>query len=205
MIVAKADLEAGRYPLLQTDAVSLQRASARRRLEFAAGRACARAICSVLGRYDADLGISASGAPVWPRGLVGTITHSRKMALAAGASARDYENIGIDTEIVGHIEDGILDLLFSRREIEFLESLRSPQREMVKTALFCSKEAFFKAKTAMQKLFNSPIEIEIEIDVDISNGTFCSRVGDCTNDIGLYYFYGRHCVAFYLCKTQIHI
>ncbi|RUT24826.1 hypothetical protein C0V97_13920 [Asaia sp. W19] len=157
----------------------------------------------MLGRYDANLGISASGAPVWPRGLVGTITHSRKMALAAGASARDYENIGIDTEIVGHIEDGILDLLFSKREIEFVESLPYPEQEKVKTALFCSKEAFFKAKTAMQKSFNSPNEIEI--DVDISTKTFRSRVGDCTDDIGLYYFHGLHCVAFYLCKTQIHI
>ncbi|AOX99755.1 hypothetical protein BJP62_04355 [Jeongeupia sp. USM3] len=78
---------------------ALAGAALKRRLEFLAGRDCARDALRRAG-YDgnAPLAIGDDRAPQWPAGWVGAITHSHGLALAAVAPAARQCGLGIDVE-----------------------------------------------------------------------------------------------------------
>ena len=71
-----------------------------RRVQFLAGRFCAM---EALRRLDphgprATVGRSERGAPVWPSGVVGSITHTDGFVSAAVARADEVRSLGIDSE-----------------------------------------------------------------------------------------------------------
>lgn len=72
----------------------------KRRTQFRGGRYCAMKAIEALGAAwpGKPIGRSATGAPLWPAGLVGSITHTDDVAAAAVARTTDTVGIGIDTE-----------------------------------------------------------------------------------------------------------
>ncbi len=78
---------------------TLANAVLKRKVEFAAGRYCARQALRALG-YDGQetLVIGQHRAPIWPDGFVGSISHGDGYALAVVASNQDWSGIGIDIE-----------------------------------------------------------------------------------------------------------
>ena len=62
-------------------------AGPKRRRDFALGRACAHAALSTLGHDMAVIGRRENGAPHWPDGVVGSITHTSGYAAALVAEA----------------------------------------------------------------------------------------------------------------------
>ena len=79
-------LDATLYP--EEEAV-VARAVAKRRREFTTVRACARTALARLGRPPAPIIPGPRGAPGWPPGIVGSMTHCdgyRACALALAAS-----------------------------------------------------------------------------------------------------------------------
>ncbi|WP_224419835.1 MULTISPECIES: 4'-phosphopantetheinyl transferase superfamily protein [unclassified Modicisalibacter] len=76
----------------------LERATRRRRAEFVAGRRCARmALLGLTGRPDYPA-IGPERAPLWPTGVVGTISHCRDQAIALAGPMEYYRGLGIDLE-----------------------------------------------------------------------------------------------------------
>ncbi|MFP1130226.1 hypothetical protein [Asticcacaulis sp. W401b] len=77
--------------------------SLRRQREFNAGRNIAR---DLLGDGDV-VGINPqTGAPVWPLGVVGSISHSRELVAVALAPSSAIAGIGIDIEAHGRFRNG---------------------------------------------------------------------------------------------------
>lgn len=73
--------------------------SATRRASFLRGRTAARRAAAQLGRtFAGPLGTGDAGEPLWPPGLIGSLTHTKELAIAAVAPAQDYQLIGIDLE-----------------------------------------------------------------------------------------------------------
>ncbi|MFI9024359.1 4'-phosphopantetheinyl transferase [Streptomyces sp. NPDC053560] len=77
---------------------SLGWAVAARRAEFVTGRALAREALSAVGAPATDLVRTATGAPAWPQGFTGSITHCSGYRAAAVAARRDVRALGIDAE-----------------------------------------------------------------------------------------------------------
>ncbi|WP_163578146.1 4'-phosphopantetheinyl transferase family protein [Halomonas faecis] len=76
----------------------LEQASRQRRAEFAAGRRCARtALLSLTGRPDYPA-MGPERAPLWPTGVVGSISHCRGHAIALVGATDRYRGLGIDLE-----------------------------------------------------------------------------------------------------------
>lgn len=77
-------------------------APAGRRLQFLAGRFCAAQALRALGapEWQQPLPRRVNGAPAWPSGVIGSITHTEGFVSAAVALATDFEAIGIDVERV---------------------------------------------------------------------------------------------------------
>ena len=69
----------------------------KRRAEFAAGRHAAALALSRFGCAE-PVQREPSGAPRWPAGFVGSISHGAGVAVAVAARAGNYRGVGIDVE-----------------------------------------------------------------------------------------------------------
>src|SRR5450432_2196927 len=64
--------------------------------EFGAGRACARAGLASLGWNDVSIPSGPDRAPIWPDGVVGSITHVEDYCLAVVARQDRIASLGVD-------------------------------------------------------------------------------------------------------------
>ncbi|MBB2496615.1 4'-phosphopantetheinyl transferase superfamily protein [Pseudomonas sp. UL070] len=79
-------------------AVEPVRGVAKRQGEYLAGRLCAREALHRLSGQASVPGRGEDGAPVWPAGCVGSITHGAGQAAALVARRADWQAIGLDLE-----------------------------------------------------------------------------------------------------------
>lgn len=84
--------------LFPEESALLARAVDKRRREFTTARVCAHRALRQLGLPPAPILPGARGAPGWPRGVVGSITHCAGYRAAAVARASELRTIGIDAE-----------------------------------------------------------------------------------------------------------
>lgn len=135
-------------PLFPEEAAAVAKAIARRRAEYAAGRACARAALADLGSPAGPiLRDPHRGAPVWPDGVVGSITHCAGYRAAAVARTADVRTVGIDAEPHGPLPDGVLDVITATAdEGAALKALTGQAPELHwDRLLFSAKETVYKA------------------------------------------------------------
>jgi len=145
--VAEAFEDALDEPLHPEEEEVLRRAVAKRRNEFRTARACAR-------RALGDLGVvrrpplvpGHRGAPTWPPGLVGSMTHCVGYAAAAVARVERALSVGIDAEPDLPLPDGVLAAVALPEEVEHLEGLlRARPGTAWDRLLFSAKESVYKA------------------------------------------------------------
>jgi 4'-phosphopantetheinyl transferase EntD len=111
-----------------------------RRAEFAAGRACGRAALRALGLPEVAILADERRAPLWPDGVVGSITHCAGFTAAAVAMRRDVAMLGIDAERRGALDDA--ELVLAAGERRRAAAVLGADADMV---LFSAKESIYKA------------------------------------------------------------
>jgi 4'-phosphopantetheinyl transferase EntD len=137
--------------------------SARRRAQFALGRACARAALRALGVPEPlSVGRGANRQPVWPQGIVGSITHSHDQAAAAAARGDRYRGIGIDLEQARLPSSPLLHRVCRPPERERLEALGEDRLRIAFTAVFAAKESVYKALHPLTGVYLGFQDAEIE-------------------------------------------
>jgi 4'-phosphopantetheinyl transferase EntD len=145
------------------------RAVERRRREFAAGRAAARMAMADLGWLPASLPVAPDRRPVWPQGLIGSITHTASAALAAVAVCGPLRLLGLDLE-----KDRPLDAaLWPTVLLSFERAWAGGQSEPGAAAMtvFCAKEAAYKAQYPRSlQLFGFDA-----MSVAVADGAFTAR------------------------------
>lgn len=128
---------------------SIARAAPRRQQQFITGRVCAQlAIRSLLGGSAApSIGIGGGGAPAWPAGVVGSISHTSTLACAAVARAADARSLGLDIEdrVAVETATNIADQVTLAGELDALAPM-IPDRDVgwILTTVFSAKECLFK-------------------------------------------------------------
>ena len=132
-------------PMHPQEAALVAGAVGKRKREFALGRACARAALDGIGIETAPILRAGNGAPLWPRGLVGSITHTDGYACAVVGCAQSFKAIGVDAERVGGVGDELLPRLFDDEERARLLAMGEADRRVAATLGFSAKEACFKA------------------------------------------------------------
>jgi 4'-phosphopantetheinyl transferase EntD len=122
------------------------RATEQRRQEFAAGRECAREALSALGLGKVPILRGYRGAPQWPPGVVGSITHCPGYCAAAVARSGDLTAMGLHAEPDVPLPGGVLELVSQPAERARLRDLSAAAPETSwDRLLFCAKEAVYKA------------------------------------------------------------
>lgn len=126
---------------------SLNKAGPKRRAEFLAGRLCAQRALLRLQGHTYVPSIGQDKAPTWPKGTVGSITHSDHWAAALVAKQEQFLGVGIDIERCLSKEDGqkLAGTLLTANERERLNELTVEQLALMVTLIFSLKESLFKA------------------------------------------------------------
>lgn len=115
-----------------------------RQLAYIAGRLSAEYGLAQLGVH-APVGRGPDGVPLWPSGVLASITHTADLACAACSRHPLLKGLGIDSERhLGAAElAGILPIFASQAEQGLLRSQPAP--DLAATVLFSAKEAAYKA------------------------------------------------------------
>lgn len=145
---------------------ALGRVGWRRRRDFVAGRTCARRCMESLGHEPAPVLIGADREPVWPPGLLGSITHTEAFAAAALARTGDYLSIGIDAEPDAPLPDGVLERVANSAERAWVASVDPAALRHPGCLLFCAKEATYKAWYPLTRRWLGFEEAAVSVDVE---------------------------------------
>lgn len=125
---------------------AIERATEKRRKEFTTGRACAHQALRILGLPASAIPSGMSGEPMWPDGVVGSITHCTGYRACAVAFASSLMTLGIDAEPDTPLPDGILGDIARPAEREYLATLSTGSQAVCwDRLLFSVKEAMYKA------------------------------------------------------------
>jgi 4'-phosphopantetheinyl transferase EntD len=118
----------------------------KRRREFVTARACVRTAFERLGLPAHPIVNGERGEPLWPAGVIGSITHCKGYRACAVARAGAVLSIGIDAEPNAPLPDGVLAQVARQEELSWLEDL-SRTRPTVHwdRLLFSAKESVYKA------------------------------------------------------------
>jgi 4'-phosphopantetheinyl transferase EntD len=146
-----------------------------RRREFVTARSCAREALGRLGHPPVAIRSGPRREPVWPAGLVGSITHCAGYRAAAVARTDQVVSVGIDAEPDAPLPPRVLDVVTAPGDAEHLAELtRAEPGVHWDRLLFSAKESVYKAwypLTGRWLGFD-----DANLTVDPAAGAFTARV-----------------------------
>jgi 4'-phosphopantetheinyl transferase EntD len=125
---------------------SIRHCAERRIVDFCRGRLCAHRALAAYGVGDFDLLPAADRQPLWPSGLIGSISHTEGFAAAVVAEQRSVAGLGIDVERADAVHRELWPQICAATELERLQSLPMEQQLLAGALTFVAKEAFFKCQ-----------------------------------------------------------
>ncbi|MFI2640562.1 4'-phosphopantetheinyl transferase [Streptomyces sp. NPDC018610] len=166
-VEAYGDEQGALPPLFPEEEAVVARAVDKRRREFAVVRGCARRAMEKLGVQPQPLVPADRGAPVWPLGLTGSMTHCEGYCAAALVRAADLASLGIDAEPHEPLPDGVLDAVALPGETRRLAALAARDTAVHwDRLLFSAKESVYKAWFPLTGKWLDFSEADIEVYPD---------------------------------------
>jgi 4'-phosphopantetheinyl transferase EntD len=138
-------------PALAASVVKVRRASG-------AARIVARQLLTQLGYANCALPKGPAGAPVWPAGIVGSLAHDSRVAVAAVGMRADVGALGIDVEPAECLPSELLDLVATPQE-----RLNLGDDVYRGRLLFVAKEAVYKAVHPLDQTFLEHHDVEVNL------------------------------------------
>jgi 4'-phosphopantetheinyl transferase EntD len=146
VVVIEARDDSADAALFPEEEALLASAIEKRRREFATGRRCAHAALQQLGYPPGAILRGSRGEPLWPEGVVGSITHCDQYRAAAVARSEEIVTLGIDAEHDAALPDGVLEQIARPEELGALCLLQADSPEVHwDRLLFSAKESVYKA------------------------------------------------------------
>ena len=148
---------------------------AKRRSEFITARVCARAALARLGYPPAPILPGLRGAPRWPAGVTGSITHCEGYRAAAVARTRDILSLGLDAEPNERLPGEVRDMIATTGERARIDGLAAADPCVCwDRLLFSAKEAVYKTWFPLARRWLGFEEADIAIDRP--GNTFTARL-----------------------------
>lgn len=131
--------------LFPEELAALGPAVEKRRREFITARACARDALAQLGLGACPIATGERGQPIWPAGIVGSITHCNGYRACAVARETEFAGVGIDSGPNEPLQERILTEVTSADERLRLAELASGEPALYwDRLLFSAKETVYK-------------------------------------------------------------
>jgi 4'-phosphopantetheinyl transferase EntD len=157
-------------PLFPEEEALVACAVAKRRLEFTRGRHCARSALRRLGLTDVPLLSGSEREPLWPPGVIGSITHTDELCLAAVGWQSSYDGVGIDVEPASPLQPAVAQRIASEAEMHAIEVMSSL---LTARLIFSAKEAFYKCQFYRTRAWLGFFDVSIELS---AGGDFIVRL-----------------------------
>lgn len=155
---------AGDTVLFPEEEALMTRAVPKRRREFTEVRGCARRAMEKLGVPAQAVLPGERGAPVWPAGLTGSMTHCEGYCAAALVRATDLASLGIDAEPHAPLPEGVQDAVALPTEEARLRRLAADRPGIHwDRLLFSAKESVYKAWFPLTGKWLDFLEADIEV------------------------------------------
>jgi 4'-phosphopantetheinyl transferase EntD len=184
----------------------IAKAVGKRRREFTTGRWCARRALAGLGVPAVPILPGERGAPTWPQGIAGSITHCAGYRAAAVAWTADVASIGLDAEPADALPSGILAAIALPAETVRVGQLAEAKPDVPwDRLLFSAKESVYKAWFPLARRWLGFEQADISFD---AAGTFEARLlvpGPFAGDDQGTVFSGRWLAAEGLILTAIAV
>ncbi|MCO1574762.1 4'-phosphopantetheinyl transferase superfamily protein [Crossiella sp. SN42] len=129
--------------LLPEEHAAVERAVERRRKQYTQARTCARRALAALGLPEQPILRGPKREPLWPNGIVGSITHCEGYCAAAVADRAGIRSVGIDAEIHDVLPPGVQRMVAVPAEQEWLAGAGDGLHW--DRVLFSAKESVYKA------------------------------------------------------------
>lgn len=161
--------------LLPGEGGAVERATEKRRVEFTTTRHCARLALTELGVAPVAIPTGDSREPIWPAGVIGTLTHCEGYRAAAVGRNNDFASVGIDAEPHEPLPAGSLGLVAGTEERGHLNQLAAGHPEVHwDCALFSAKESVYKAWFPLARRWLGFEDVNIKFDPIF--GTFTAQL-----------------------------
>lgn len=162
--------------LLPEEEALVARSVDKRRAEFTTVRTCARRAMAQLGLPPAPLLSGPKREPLWPAGVVGSLTHCAGYRAAAVAWASDVTTVGIDAEPHEALPEGVLPRVSLAAERARLRAL--PAGVHWDRLLFSAKESIYKAWYPLARcwLGFEDARVDFRPGSDPARGTFTAEL-----------------------------
>lgn len=161
-------------PLADTEAGFVQNAVPRRVREFTAGRHCARTALARLGFPVDAIPMGPRREPLWPHGVIGSISHGAGYCLAAVCERSRFAGIGVDIESPSGLPATLVDLVCTPCEREWCERREPDAARLLAKFMFSAKESVFKC---LYPVYAQELEFEdVTLDLDLEACRFLAHV-----------------------------
>lgn len=141
------------------------------RRQGGAARIAARKLLKAAGYENWPLLRRVGMGPLWPPGVVGSISHSENHAVAGLASSDFFAGLGIDIEPAAPLPVEILNFVALPHEREFIDCNSIQGR-----VLFCAKEAAYKAVHPIDGHFLEMHDIAVDPSLSFAITSYGRRV-----------------------------
>ncbi|MFC0865844.1 4'-phosphopantetheinyl transferase [Sphaerimonospora cavernae] len=150
-------------------------AVAKRREEYTTARACARQAMEKLGLPPSPITRGPRGEPIWPEGVIGSITHCSGYRAAVLGWAGEVTTLGIDAEPNDPLPEGVLETISLPAERAWIRRLSATRPGVAwDRLLFSAKESVYKAWYPLARRWLDFSEAMISLDP--SDGRFLARL-----------------------------
>ena len=147
--------------LYEQERHAVANAVTKRAAEFAAGRELARHALRSIGVEPVAIPVGERRMPVWPRGALGSISHSGSRVAVAVGRRENYRAIGLDLErersVAGHLVDRIMT---DGEQARYASTGTDP------ADIFSCKEAVYKSVNPEFAEFLDFHDVEVDIKDD---------------------------------------
>jgi 4'-phosphopantetheinyl transferase EntD len=170
-VAAELTGEAPRAVLTADELRFIEHCADKRIDDFSRGRACARRALQELGLKDFSVLAGSRRQPLWPQGIVGSITHTAGYAAAVVARRDTLESIGLDCEQIDSVDEEVWPTILTPSELAELNRV-PPELQRRRAALaFAAKEAFYKLQFPLTGAWVGFEDVQVSVsDWNASSG-----------------------------------
>jgi len=165
-------------------------AVAKRKGEFAAGRHCARLALARLQISAPAILQDANGCPLWPKGSVGSISHTKDFIISVVGRSSQVASLGVDVDsLLAPFPYDVLGYVCRREELRWLHSMPAESMRLHAYALFSVKETIYKCvygATGDQLDFSDAL-----LNFDLRTGLFRAQLERAVGSEGRKVLVGR--------------
>jgi 4'-phosphopantetheinyl transferase EntD len=178
-----AQLLAAHAEQFPEEAALVSKAVPKRVREFLVARNLSRELLASLGKANVSVGRGTLGEPLFPPGVVGSITHSNTLVVVTVAETCAFRALGLDIEPNQPLPPDVCDYVSLPGENDAAPASR---------AVFVAKEAFYKAHCGVHRRMLDFTDVRLQW---LQSGFIATELTPPTDAIGSTTLNGRFVVT----------